>query len=188
MSAKSRRCAPPSPRPAPRGPEKRGRGRSGVPSARTRNGAAPDAAAFAALSDGVVSESSAAVCPVATDAVFEALFDATQHVSRIEFWTNGGAAHDGLAVNEVLFRHAGSSVFEPNDDMAPFRFATFEADGDDASSGRQHVVIEAADGGLLAADATGVRIWFGRADNDRTDLQELEIFTDVLPGTVLLVK
>ena len=161
---------------------------SGTTVSFVRNGAAPDAAAFAALTNGVVSESSAAVCPVATDAVFEALFDATQHVSRIEFWTNGGAAHDGLAVNEVLFRHAGSSVFEPNDDMAPFRFATFEADGDDASSGRQHVVIEAADGGLLAADATGVRIWFGRADNDRTDLQELEIFTDILPGTVLLVK
>lgn len=53
---------------------------------------------------------------------------------------------------------------------------------------RQHVVIEAADGGLLAADATGVRIWFGRADNDRTDLQELEIFTDVLPATLILVK
>ena len=153
-----------------------------------RNGAAPDAAALAALSDGVVSESSASVCPVATDAIFEALFDGTQHVSRIEFWTKSDGAHDGLAVNEVLFRHAGSSAFEPNDDMEPFRFATFEAEGDDASSGRQHVVIEAADGGLLAADATGVRIWFGRADNDRTDLQELEIFTDVLPGTVLLVK
>ena len=153
-----------------------------------RNGAAPDAAALAALADGVVSESSAAVCPVATDAIFEALFDATQHVSRIEFWTNGGGAHDGLAVNEVLFRHAGSSAFAPNDDMEPFRFATFEAEGDDASSGRQHVVIEAADGGLLASDATGVRIWFGRADNDRTDLQELEIFTDVLPATLILVK
>ena len=153
-----------------------------------RNGAAPDAAALAALTDGVVSESSAAVCPVATDAIFEALFDAPEHVSRIEFWTNGGGAHDGLAVNEVLFRHAGSSAFEPNDDMEPFRFATFEAEGDDASSGRQHVVIEAADGGLLAADATGVRIWFGRADNDRTDLQELEIFTDVLPVTLILVK
>ena len=49
-------------------------------------------------------------------------------------------------------------------------------------------MIEAADGGLLAADATGVRIWFGRADNDRTDLQELEIFTDVLPATLILVK
>ena len=153
-----------------------------------RNGAAPDAAALAALTDGAVSESSAAVCPVATDAIFEALFDAPEHVSRIEFWTNGGAAHDGLAVNEILFRHAGSSAFEPNDDMEPFRFATFEAEGDDASSGRQHVVIEAADGGLLAADATGVRIWFGRADNDRTDLQELEIFTDVLPATLILVK
>ena len=161
---------------------------SGATVSFVRNGAAPDAAALAALTDGVVSESSAAVCPVGTDAIFEALFDATQHVSRIEFWTNGGGAHDGLAVNEVLFRRAGSAAFEPNDDMEPFRFVTFEADGDDASSGRQHVVIEAADGGLLAADATGVRIWFGRADNDRTDLQELEIFTDVLPGTVLLVK
>ena len=28
----------------------------------------------------------------------------------------------------------------------------------------------------------------GRADNDRTDLQELEIFTDVLPATLILVK
>lgn len=161
---------------------------SGATVSFVRNGAAPDAAALAALTDGVVSESSAAVCPVGTDAIFEALFDATQHVSRIEFWTNGGGANDGLAVNEVLFRHAGSSAFAPNDDMEPFRFATFEADGDDASSGRQHVVIEAADGGLLAADATGVRIWFGRADNDRTDLQELEIFTDVLPATLILVK
>lgn len=161
---------------------------SGTTASFVRNRATPDAAALAALTDGVVSESSAAVCPVGTDAIFEALFDATQHVSRIEFWTNGGGANDGLAVNEVLFRHAGSSAFEPNDDMEPFRFATFEADGDDASSGRQHVVIEAADGGLLAADATGVRIWFGRADNDRTDLQELEIFTDILPATLILVK
>lgn len=153
-----------------------------------RNAAAPDAAAVAALSDGVVSGSSAAVCPVATDSIVEALFDGPQHVTRLEFWTRSDGAHDGLAVNEILFRHAGSSAFEPNDDMEPFRFATFDADGDDSSSGRQHVVIEAADGGLLAADATGVRIWFGRADNDRTDLQELEIFTDVLPCMVILVK
>ena len=161
---------------------------SGATASFVRNGAAPDAAALAALTDGIVSEGSSAVCPVGTDAIFEALFDAPERVSRIEFWTNGDGAHDGLAVNEILFRHAGSSAFVTNDDMEPFRFATFEADGDDASSGRQHVVIEAADGGLLARDVTGVRIWFGRADNDRTDLQELEIFTDILPTTLILVK
>ena len=135
-----------------------------------------------------VSESSAAVCPVGSDALFEALFDGPERVSRIELWTNGDGAHDGVAVNEILFRRAGSSAFEPNDDMEPFRFATFEADGDDASFGRQHIAIEAADGGLLARDVTGVRIWFGRADGDRTDLQELEILTDALPATLILVK
>jgi hypothetical protein len=153
-----------------------------------RNSATPDAAALAALSDGVVSESAGAVCPVATDAIFEALFDGTQHVSRIEFWTKSDGAHDGLAVNEILFRHAGSDAFAANEDMDAFRVATFDAEGDDASGGRIHVVVEPVSGKLLASDATGVRIWFGRADNDRTDLQELEIFTDALPVTLILVK
>ena len=44
-------------------------------------------------------------------------------------------------------------------------------------------LVSAAGGGSFAADAAGVRIRFGRADNDRTDLQELDIFTDVLPAT-----
>ena len=153
-----------------------------------RNTAAPDAAAVAALSDGVVSGSSAAVCPVATDSIVEALFDGPQHVTRLEFWTKSDGAHDGLAVNEILFRHDGSAAFSANEDMDAFRVATFEADGDDTSGGRIHVVVEPASGKYLASDATGVRVWFGRADNDRTDLQELEIFTDVLPATLILVK
>lgn len=153
-----------------------------------RNGAAPDAAAIAALSDGVVSAGSTNVCPVATDAIFEALFDGPQHVTRLEFWTKSDGAHDGLAVNEILFRHAGSDAFAANEDMDAFRVATFDADGDDDSGGLIHVVVEPASGKYLAADATGVRVWFGRADNDRTDLQELEIFTDVLPATLVLVK
>jgi len=49
-------------------------------------------------------------------------------------------------------------------------------------------LVSAEGGGSFAADAAGVRIRFGRADNDRTDLQELEIFTDVLPATLILVK
>ena len=91
-------------------------------------------------------------------------------------------------MNEILFRHAGSDAFVPNDDMEPFRVATFEADGDDTSGGRLHVVVEGADGGRLAEDATGVRIWFGRADNDRTDLQELEIFPGGDTATMLIVR
>ena len=49
-------------------------------------------------------------------------------------------------------------------------------------------LVSAEGGGSFTADAAGVRIRFGRADNDRTDLQELEIFTDVLPATLILVK
>ena len=164
------------------------RSADGVSASFVRNSAAPDAAALAALFDGVVSADSAAVCPVGTDALFEAEFDEAQNVSGIEFWTNADGSHDGLAVNEILFRHAGSDAYLPNDDMEPFRFGTYEADGDDSSGGRLHVSVSAAGGGNLAEDVTGVRIWFGRADNDRTDLQELEIFTDRFPATVIVVR
>ena len=161
---------------------------SGTSCSFVRNGAAPDAAALAALADGIVSESSTAVCPVASDAIFEAVFDAPERVGRIEFWTKSDGAHDGLAVNEILFRHAGSDAFVPNDDMEPFRVGTFEADGDDTSGGRLHVVVEPASGKYLAEAVTGVRIWFGRADNDRTDLQELEIFPGGDSATMLIVR
>ena len=164
------------------------RGAHGAATSFVRNSAAPDAAALASLFDGLVSADSAAVCPVGTDALFEATFDEAQNVSRIEFWTNGDASHDGFAVNEILFRRDGSDAFETNDDMDPFRYGTVEVDGGDTSSGRLHVVVNSAGGGNLAEDVTGVRIWFGRADNDRTDLQELEIVTDRHPATVIIVR